>query len=84
MTHDQAALYSKQIDLLKQSALRLASAGFNMSKAIKEFVDQGEPIDLHKEAAFITGAHARLLRDLGTIEALQELSARPTVKHRQR
>lgn len=60
-----------RIKNIESEARELAGAATLIADMAAQALDKGGTVNAAKQTAFITGAYARLLKDLGVIEQLQ-------------
>ncbi len=74
---EMTALHRKRLELVKRDALAIGSAALNLATLIRQVLEKdGGTVEAHERVNFLTGAYARLLKDFGIIQALQDLGAR--------
>jgi len=52
--------------------ISLAGTAAKIAQAINQTLDQGGTVNIQPQLAFITGAHARIAKDVGVVEFLQQ------------
>lgn len=73
MSEVMRAQHRKRLEQVRDEVTGLAGTAAKMASAINEVLSQGGTVNLQPQLNFITGAHARLLKDIGVVEHLQHM-----------
>ena len=65
-------LHRSRLIELQREAAQVASTGLRISQALSQILDQGGKAHIQPQMAFLTGALARMMKDWGVIEQLQQ------------
>lgn len=60
---------------IAREAEALAQTAYKLHQAAQEAEQRGASLDVQHYMAFLTGAHARVLKDWGVVEHLQAIDA---------
>lgn len=66
------AVHRTKVQLLKDEAEALSGAARQIAHRASEVLDKGGKLDMQLQMNFVTSAYARLAKDWGVIEQLQQ------------
>lgn len=65
------ALHRTRLEQIYAEAEALEGAARRLKQMAQEVLEKGGMLQAHGQVTFITGSHARLLKDAGVVEQLQ-------------
>lgn len=71
LSQDQAA-HRTLLERIEEEAHRVTHNGALIASQIEELKIKGGKLDIQAQMNFLTGAHMRMMKDLGAIEHLQK------------
>ena len=63
--------HRKRVLQIREDAVSLAGTAHKIVEAANQVLEQGGFFSIQGQMAFITGAHARMMKDIGVVEHLQ-------------
>jgi len=70
------AVHRTRLEQVRNEATSLAGNAARIAQAINQVLEKGGQVNIQPQMNFITGAYARMLKDLGVIEQLQSQGVR--------
>ena len=64
--------HRRALEQIRDAAISVAGTAAKIAEAANEVLDKGGTLNVQPQLAFITGAHARMLKDQGVVEHLQK------------
>lgn len=65
------ATHRKRLQAIRDDAMSVSGTTLKIAQAINQLLENGGILNAQPQIAFLTGAYARILKDIGVIEHLQ-------------
>lgn len=65
------AAHRKRIEAIRDEAIQVAGTAAKIAAAMTQVLERGGAVSVQPQLAFLTGAHARMAKDVGVLEFLQ-------------
>lgn len=75
-------VHANKLKLIRDEAQSMAGALTTIANVINETLDKGGVVNIQAQLNFITGAHARITKDYGVVEYLQQMQGVSVKPHR--
>lgn len=69
---DVQALHRARIETIRNEAIALGGTVSKIAAALTQALEKGGAANIQPQIAYLTGAHARMLKDWGVVEQLQQ------------
>lgn len=66
------ANHRKRLEAIRNDAISLAGTAAKIAEAITQVLEKGGGVSIQPQMSFLTGAHARMSKDQGVVEFLQQ------------